>query len=439
MKQNITKELLGFLDNSPTPFHVIANFREMLKGEGYTELCEGQEWKLDEGGKYFVARNESSIIAFRIPSFSFSGFQMAAAHSDSPCFKIKGEKPEMEAGKEYIKLNVEQYGGMIMAPWFDRPLSVAGRVIAKKDGKLLTKLVKIDRDMMIIPNVAIHMNRDINNGYKYNVQEDLLPIYGDGASKGGFMKQIAEAAGVDFDEMAGSDIFLYSRTPASVWGANGEYFSAGHIDDLECAFTAMKGFLTAKENKNSVPMVVIFDNEEVGSETKQGADSTFLSDTVERIGEACKKTRQQLKAAFASSLMLSADNAHAVHPNHPEKCDPVNRPEMNKGIVIKHNANQKYTTDAVSAAMFKEICARVNVPYQEFVNRSDMAGGSTLGNISNAHVSLNSVDIGLAQLAMHSPYETAGVKDIEYMTKVMEEFFGLAISDDGQGNYSFIG
>lgn len=435
MYEQFPTELLDFLQKSPTCYHVISNLRSILKEAGYEELCEGTEWSLSEGGKYFVTRNESSLISFRIPRKDFSGYQIAATHSDSPSFKIK-ENPEIGVENAYVKLNVEKYGGMLCAPWFDRPLSVAGKLIVREGNRFISKLVNVDRDFVMIPNLAIHMNRTVNDGYAYNPQRDMLPILGDYGAKGTFMDLIAESAGVKKDAIAGNDLFLYSRTPGTVWGAHHEFLSAGHLDDLECGYSNFRGFLDADENKNSVPVYVIFDNEEVGSGTKQGADSTFLADTLERIGIACGRTAEQNRTAIASSFMVSADNAHAVHPNYADKADPVNRPFMNRGIVIKYNANQKYTTDSVSTAIFKAVCTMANVPCQEFTNRSDMAGGSTLGNISNAHVSLNTVDIGLAQLAMHSPYETAGTKDPGYLVKAMRTFFALSLKDEGRGVYT---
>ena len=435
MYEQITKELLSFLRKSPTCYHVIANFRAALTKAGYTELTEGENWQLAEGGSYFVVRNESSMIAFRIPAKNFTGYQIAASHSDSPSFKIK-ENPEISVENAYVKLNVEKYGGMLCAPWFDRPLSVAGKLIVRDGSRFISRLVNVDRDFVMLPSLAIHMDRTANEGHSYNAQMDMLPILGDGKAKGTFMDIIAESAGVEKSKIAGSDLFVYSRMDGTVWGAHDEFISSGRLDDLECAYTTFRGFLDAQENRNSVPVFTIFDNEEVGSGTKQGADSTFLADTLERIGLACGRTPEQNRTAIASSFMVSADNAHAVHPNYPDKADPVNHPRMNGGIVIKYNANQKYTTDSVSAAIFKAICEKAGVPWQEFFNRSDMPGGSTLGNISNAHVSLNAVDIGLAQLAMHSPYETAGAKDPAYLAQAMRIFFASALRDEGRGGYT---
>ena len=324
---------------------------------------------------------------------------------------------------------------MICAPWFDRPLSIAGRLVVSEGSRLVSKLVNVDRDLVMIPNLAIHMNRQVNDGYAYNAQKDMLPVFGSLEAKGTFMSLIAEAAGVKEEDILGHDLFLYNRQSGTIWGADETFLSCGRLDDLQCAFSSVKAVIEG-ENSSSVSVAAIFDNEEVGSGTKQGADSTFLKDVLERINDSLGRTREQYLMAVASSFMISADNAHAVHPNHADVADPTNRPSINEGIVIKYNANQKYTTDAVSAAVFKALCKKVQVPVQTFTNRSDIAGGSTLGNISNAHVSLNTVDIGLPQFAMHSPYETAGVKDTCYLIKAATEFFNSCIVAEGNGNYT---
>ena len=427
MYREISEQLIEFIDKSPTCFHAVKTMSDMLRGEGFTELRENQKWHIEKGGRYFVARNGSSLIAFTIPEQDMKGMRIMASHSDSPTFKIK-EDPEMEADGHYIKLNVERYGGMICAPWFDRPLSVAGRVIVRNSsgnsasGALRTVLVNVDRDLLMIPNLAIHMNREVNDGYKYNAQKDMLPLYGDITAKDTFMKVIADAAGTAPEDILGHDLFLYNRQNASIWGASGEFLSSGRLDDLQCAFSSLKGFLEG-EKKEYMAVHCVLDNEEVGSGTKQGAASTFLYDTLTRAHESLGLTREDYLIHLADSFMVSADNAHAVHPNHTDKADPVNRPYLNGGIVIKFNASQKYCTDGVSAAMLREICQRADVPVQTFVNRSDMAGGSTLGNISNTQVALNTVDIGLPQLAMHSPYETAGIKDTEYLVRAASVLF----------------
>lgn len=394
---NVSKDMMSFIEKSPTAFHVTANFMDLLDDAGFVRLNERDRWHLILGGKYYVTRNDSSIIAFRMPAAEgFINYQIAAAHSDSPSFKVK-ENPELTPDKNYVSLNVEKYGGMLMAPWFDRPLSVAGRAIVREGAVLKPVLVNVDRDLCIIPNLAIHMNREANTGLNYNAQKDMIPLIGETESKGLFDSIIADAAQTDKESVISSDLFLYNRQAGTIWGADNEFISAPRLDDVMCAYSCMNALIDSDEsNQESVAVCAVFDNEEVGSSTKQGADSTFLSDVLMRIAACAGKDNEDYIRACAGSFMLSADNAHAVHPNYQEKADPTNRPHMNKGIVIKYNANQKYTTDAVSAAIFKEICTRAGVPTQEFANRSDIPGGSTLGNIANCHVSMNTVDIGLA-------------------------------------------
>ena len=423
MGKNISQQLLEFIENSPTCFHAVQAMTDILSAEGFTELKENQKWHIENGGRYFVTRNGSSLIAFTVPVQEMKGMHIIASHSDSPSFKIK-ENPELESEGHYIRLNVEGYGGMIRAPWFDRPLSVAGRVIVKDkaQGGFRSILVDIGRDLVMIPNLAIHMDRQINDSCKYNIQKDMLPIYGDLSAKGTFMKLIADTAGVPEEEILGHDLFLYNTVERCVWGASGEFLSCSRLDDLQCAFASLKGFLAGKRQEY-LAVHCVLDNEEVGSGTKQGAASTFLYDTLTRIHTSLGLSQEDYLIHLADSFMISADNAHAVHPAHTDKADPANRPYINGGIVIKFSASQKYCTDGVSAAIFRDLCQRAGVPVQTFVNRSDMAGGSTLGNISNTQVALNTVDIGLPQLAMHSPYETAGVKDTGYLIRAAEEFF----------------
>lgn len=421
MYKKTAKKLLKFIQKSPTAFQAVEEMSQRLQKEGFKELKEEKHWDLKAGGNYFVTRNHSAVVAFSIPKKPAWKFHIMASHSDSPALKIK-ENPEMEVEKAYIKLNVERYGGMLLAPWFDRPLSVAGRLIVRKNGEIQEKLVAVDKDLLVIPNLAIHMNREVNDGYKYNVQKDMLPLYSDYDGKGSFMKLMAAEADVAEEDILGHDLFLYDRTPGTVWGANEEFISAPRLDDIQCAFASLEGFLRG-ERKESIAVHCVLDNEEVGSTTKQGAASTFLKDTLMRINMGLGRTQEEYLMTLADSFMVSADNAHALHPNHTDKTDPVNRPVLNGGIVIKYNANQKYCTDGVSAAIFKDICDRAEVPYQTFVNRSDMAGGSTLGNISNTQVPMKTVDIGLAQLAMHSVYETTGAKDTESLAKAAAVLF----------------
>lgn len=427
------KELFQFIENSPSCFHAIETIREKLNDEGFIELVEGRSWQIEKGKKYYVTRNLSSIIAFKIPENDFKNFHIVASHSDSPTFKIK-ENAEIEVNNKYVKLNTEKYGGMICSTWFDRPLSIAGRILVKEGNLVKTHLVNIDKDLVIIPNLAIHMNRAVNDGYKYNAQIDMLPLYGDNTSKGSLMKTVAQSVGVEEDSILGTDLFLYNRMRGTKIGANSEYISSPRLDDLECAYASLSAFLS-ETNSNSASVYCVFDNEEVGSGTKQGADSTLLYDVLRRINMCLGNSEEDYYKLIASSFMVSADNAHALHPNYSDKSDPTNKVYINDGIVIKYNANQKYTTDAVSASIFKSICDSVNVPYQTFTNRSDILGGSTLGNISNAHVSLNTIDIGLAQLAMHSTYETAGAKDVTYLIDALKAFYNTSIEQVEDGQY----
>lgn len=427
------EELFQFIENSPSCFHAIETIRKKLNAEGFIELVEGRSWQIEKGKKYYVTRNLSSIIAFKIPENDFKNFHIVASHSDSPTFKIK-ENAEIEVNNKYVKLNTEKYGGMICSTWFDRPLSIAGRILVKEGNLVKTHLVNIDKDLVIIPNLAIHMNRAVNDGYKYNAQIDMLPLYGDNTSKGSLMKTVAQSVGVEEDSILGTDLFLYNRMRGTKIGANSEYISSPRLDDLECAYASLSAFLS-ETNSNSASVYCVFDNEEVGSGTKQGADSTLLYDVLRRINMCLGNSEEDYYKLIASSFMISADNAHALHPNYSDKSDPTNKVYMNDGIVIKYNANQKYTTDAVSASIFKSICDSVNVPYQTFTNRSDILGGSTLGNISNAHVSLNTIDIGLAQLAMHSTYETAGAKDVTYLIDALKAFYNTSIEQVEDGQY----
>ena len=352
---------------------------------------------------------------------------LTASHSDSPVFKIK-ENPEIASAGSLV-LNVEKYGGMLIQPWFDRPLSVAGRVVVRKNENeksfLRQILVNIDRDLVMIPNLAIHMNREANEGRKIDVQNEIRPVLTLNEKKN-LLCLVAESAGLSESDIISHDLFLYNRSHPSLWGAENEFISSPKLDDLECAYSTLQGFLAATSksiSENPLPLYCLFDNEEVGSSSRQGADSTFLSDTLSRIAEKLSWTDEEYKIALSKSLMLSADNAHAVHPNYVSSADPVNRPKVNGGIVIKFNAAQKYTSDALSSAIFKEVCKKAGVPFQIYTNNSNVPGGSTLGNISQNHVSISCVDIGLAQWAMHSPYESAGAKDLDFMIRAVGEFY----------------
>lgn len=415
------QDMLQFIEDSPTGFHAAANIACRLREHHFTELRETENWHLEAGGKYYVMRNDSSIIAFCIPTASVKNFRIAAAHSDSPAFKLK-EKPEILFENAYVKLNTERYGSMILSTWLDRPLSAAGRVIVEEDGQLATKLVNIEKDILVIPSLAIHMNREINQGVEYNPQTDMLPLYSNLSGKGSFLTCVAQAAGVKTEDILGSDIFVYNRDKGTLLGADGEFLCAPRLDDLQCVYAALTGFLDARA-EYSVPVYAVFDHEEVGSRTKQGAASTFLPDVLERICEASGMERQEYRKALAGSFLISADNAHALHPNYSEKADVTNRPVLNGGIVIKYSGSQRYTTDAYSSAYVIRICRNEKLPYQTYANRSDITGGSTLGNILTAQVSVPSADIGIAQLAMHSACETAGVKDTLDMIQFMKAYY----------------
>ena len=433
--EKITQELLDFLRQSPSVFHAAATMKEMLEAAGYVRLLEGQAWKLEPGRGYYVTRNDSALIAFFIPKKDFAGFQVMASHGDSPVFKVKANA-EIEVEQHYVKLNVEKYGSMLCAPWLDRPLSVAGRIVVRTEAGITTRLVWVDRDLLIIPNLAIHMNRNVNDGMAFNAQKDMLPLFCGGGedAKGSFLKLIAREAGVEAEDILDTDLYLYNRMQGTVLGLNGEFVASPRLDDLQCAFASLKGFLAA-EPKDSVAVHCVLDNEEVGSGSKQGAASTFLKDVLRRINDGLGRTEEDYLTAIASSFMVSADNAHGIHPNQPDKGDPTNRPYLNEGIVIKYSANQKYTTDAVSGALFKMLCERAGVPYQTFHNRSDILGGSTLGNISTSQVPLNTVDVGLPQLAMHSCCETAGVKDTAYLAEAARVLFSSSVRGLGDGDY----
>lgn len=431
MYQETSREVLNFIEHSPSCFHAVEQLSQMLDQAGYQRLKECDGWTLEQGGKYYVTRNGSSIIAFHVgQQLDNYHFQITASHSDSPSYKVK-EKAELKGKGGYLQLNTEGYGGMICSSWLDRPLSLAGRVLVRQGNVVETRLLNIDRDLLLIPNVAIHMNREINSGMKYNQQVDMLPLFSAGeCGENSYYELIAQELGVKPEDVVGCDLYLYPRVAPSLWGAKEEFISSPRLDDLQCAYTSMKA-LVDSHNPHGVNVCCCFDNEEVGSGTKQGALSTFLRDVLQRVHAALGHAPEDYFRAVAKSFMVSCDNAHAVHPNHPEKTDGENCVYMNQGIVVKFSANQKYTTDGISAAIFMQLCKDAQVPVQTFANRSDMAGGSTLGNLSTQQVSLHTVDVGLPQLAMHSTYETAGVKDSAYMVQALTAFYNtdLDITD----------
>lgn len=417
--------LLQFINESPSTYHVIANIKARLESAGFEELKEKDAWNVSYGKSYFVIRNGSSVIAFKMPKADAKGFHIIASHSDSPTFKLK-EKAEIAAEDKYVRINTEKYGGMILNTWLDRPLSVAGRVVVKNsDGKPEVRLVNIKEDLLVIPNVAIHMNREANDGMKLNPQVDMLPLMSLSSAKdakGSMTKLVADNAGVAPEDILGQDLYLYVRDAGRLVGANKEFILSPKLDDLQSAYASMEAFCNV-DPAEYINVLAVFDNEEVGSGTMQGADSTLLEDVLKRMAESLEMTTSDYLRLVADSFLISADNAHAVHPNHPEKADPTNRPYIGGGLVIKFHGSQRYTTDAVSAAKMKLCCEKAGVPFQTFFNRSDMMGGSTLGNISTSHVSLSSVDVGMPQLAMHSAVETAGTADTTYARKAFEAFY----------------
>ncbi len=417
-------KFIDFLKTSTNPFEAVNSVKNILLESAFEEIKEESKWDIKLGGKYFVTRNDSSIIGFIVPKdLSDLSINAAAAHTDSPTFKVKPLNNKLVCSN-YSLINTEVYGGPIYSSFFDRPLSLSGRVLVKDANTIVTKLVNFNRDLLVIPNECIHFNRDVNSGKNYNPQIDLMPLLGKNKSVDDLLE---EEFNIKKCDVLSYDLTLYSRFRGSVYGAEKEYFLAPQIDDLESVYGLFEGFKDATNSK-SLNVCIAFDNEEVGSGTKQGADSTFLIDTLERIFASLGLTSEDLKQSLAKSLMVSCDNAHAVHPNDVAKTDELNKVFMNNGIVIKHNANQHYTTDAYSDALFKFILDKANVPHQDFTNRSDVRGGGTLGAISTSHVSLNSVDIGLAQLAMHSCVETAGTKDLDYLICGMKAFFNTHIS-----------
>ena len=417
------QNLIEFLDASHSVYHAAAFLASRLESAGYVRLSEADSWDLVPGGRYYLVRGGTAVLAFRIPNTEPKGFMLSASHSDRPTFKVKENG---EVCGTYTKLLVERYGGMLIAPWLDRPLSIAGRVTVETEEGIETRLVDIDKDLLLIPNVAIHMNREVNDGYKWNPAVDTLPLVGSKEAAGKLQALLEQEAG---GKILGHDLFLYPRQKSTVWGVADEFISSTVLDDLECAWGCTQGFLRA-EATASVPVLCVFDSEEVGSGSVQGAASMLLPDVLRRICEVCGWNADTL---LAQSFMVSADNAHAVHPNHPELADPTNAPVMGKRIVLKHNANLMYCTDGVSGAVFRKVCAKAEVPVQTYHNRADIPGGSTLGRISLGKVSVLTADIGLPQLAMHSSYETAAVADVAALEDAMTAFYGTYLEATENG------
>ena len=415
-----------FLDAAHSVYHAVALLTAELEQQGYTQLQENTQWTLAPGGKYYLTRGGSGLIAFQIPQGTPKGFLFSASHSDRPTFKLK-ENGELTG--RYTRLSTEKYGGMLIAPWLDRPLSVAGRVLVETADGIESRLVDIDRDLLLIPNVAIHMNRKANEGYTWNPAVDTLPLLGGETAKDKLLPLLEQAAG---GKILGHDLYLYVRQKSSVWGIDEEFISAAALDDLMCAWCCTQGFLQAQPG-TQIPVLCVFDSEEVGSSSVQGAASRLLQTTTDRICQALGLDAAQL---LSNSFMLSADNAHAVHPNHPEYADANNAPVVGGGVVLKFNANLRYTTDGFTAAVLRSVCRKADVPVQTYYNRADLPGGSTLGCISLSQVSVPTADIGLAQLAMHSCYETAGVKDVHYLIKAMQVYYSCALTQKKDGSWA---
>ena len=423
--------LFAFLRAGVTPWHAVAEAARWLEEAGYTRLEESDYWNLAPGGRYYVTRNGSSIVAWRVPEHGIGGWRMSISHSDNPGWRLKPAKSTV-AGCE--RLPVEGYGGMIMPTWLDRPLGVAGRVMVRSRDGLETRLVNIDRPVAVIPSLCIHFDRSSNNGHAYNPQVDMQPLYGPEGCRP-LSDLVAEQLGVKQEDILSSELMLVTLQQPVCAGADGEYYISPRIDDLGCAATTLMGFLDADAIADSAcaPVWAMLDNEEVGSSTRQGAQSHFLRDLLDRILDAVPHSGQAMPRALANSFCLSADNAHATHPNFPEKSDPASPIRLGGGVVIKYNASQKYSTNAYSGAVFGEICRLAGVPTQRFANRADVPGGSTLGNLQANTVPVPTADIGLPQLAMHSAVETAACADADAMRRAVSAFYKAHIRATGDG------
>ena len=423
------KDLINFCYDSPTAYHAVLNSKKILRAKKFVELEENEEWHLEPNGKYFFSRNGSALMAFVVGSkpLTETGFKIAASHTDSPGFRLKPH-PEWVSKDCYLRLNTEVYGGPILSTWFDRPLGIAGRVTCRSSDVYKPKdtLININRPVAIIPNMAIHLNPKINDGYIYDKQTDTLPFLGQVSSKfeaNGFLRNVLAAAlEISPGDILDFDLFMYEFEKGYLVGPNYEYISSSRIDNLQAVYASLNA-LFINDNKDSTCVVACFDNEEVGSASRQGADSSILSDLLERINLSLGYSRNDYFRTLANSFMISVDGAHAVHPNIKEKEDPTSRPVVNGGLTIKMSGHRSYTSDSVTSSVFKQICEKAGVKYQTFVNRSNSRGGSTIGPISAGHVSIPSVDIGVPMLAMHSIRELCGVKDNHAMLLALNEFF----------------
>ncbi|RHQ97822.1 M18 family aminopeptidase [Peptoclostridium sp. AF21-18] len=429
--KKFAENMLDFIYESPTQFNAVAVSAEILEKNGFEKLNPKENWKLEVGKKYYTTKNSSALVAFKVNSDEIEkeGFRIIGSHTDSPGFRIK-PNAEMESCGAYLKLNTEGYGGMILSTWLDRPLAMAGRVFLRGENpfKPVEKIVNINKPVCIIPNLAIHMNRSINDGYKYNKQTDMLPLVGlinEQLEKDNYMvKLLASELDVEVEEIIDFDIFLYEYEKGCFTGANEEFISTGRLDNLSMYYSSVEALLDS-DSKSGISIAVGFDNEEVGSSTKQGADSNMLLNILERICISLGKDRQQFFEAIENSFIISSDLAHAVHPNVNGMADPTNRPVMGKGPVIKVHAGQAYTSDGYSISVYKEICRECGVEYQEFVNKSDQRGGSTIGPISSTHIDIPSVDIGAPILSMHSIRELGCSEDFYNTYKTFVKFYEI--------------
>ena len=418
--KKIVNNLLDFLNHNHSEFNAANNIREILKSNGFIELNEKEDFKIKKGANYFIVRNDSSVIAFKIPK-KLNDFRYAitASHLDSPCLKLKMENDIVS--NNYHKLNVEKYGGLILSTWLDRPLSLAGRIIVKDGNKLKTQFIDIEKPLMIIPNVCIHFNRNINDGFSYNPEIDLKPILSLGNNESSLMDFLSEYINVKKENIITYELNTYNFTKSYVGGQHDEFIMSPRIDNFESVYLSLMAFIES-DNKD-VSVFVAFNNEEIGSETYSGADCDLLKNTLKRISNSLGYNENEYFSSIANSFMLSIDNGHATHPNHPELSDSNNPVFLNKGPIIKFNSNMAYMSDGATSAEIINLCKNNNIPYQIFYNKSDIRGGSTLGTLSTSQLGIRTCDIGCAQLSMHSSYETAGSEDVEYMFDLIKAFY----------------
>ena len=429
MEKELALDLIDFLYTSPTAYHSVKTVKERLDSNGFSEVKESDKWNLQKDGKYYIIKNDSALIAFTVGNGELEedGFKLIGAHTDSPGFRIKAN-PEIVAEGKYLKLNTEVYGGPLLYTWFDRPLGIAGKVSLKGKSPLKpeVKLVNINNPLLIIPSVAIHMNRSVNEGFAVNKQKDTLPLLAlinEKFEKNNYLvNAIAKELNVDAESILGFDLGLYEIEKGSLTGINEEFISAGRLDDMWMVYAGIKALIDSKSNK-ATKVMVCMDNEEIGSLTPQGANSALLLNILERIALALGKDREELHRALANSIMISADLAHAVHPNAEEKHDPTNRPVLGNGPVLKTAASGSYSTDSYNAAIFEGLCSAAKVPYQKFFNRSDVRGGTTIGPITSSLLTIPVMDMGAPLLSMHSIRELATVIDNVYSVKLFTEFF----------------